>query len=109
MSIAISEELSSAVLSKNSTSASHDVSATAIQDQIVANLATLRCCESSEIEQELQRGSGDCVIDSHEAVHVIVALERHYGRKLPGQSDLRPHQLTSIASLRSLVQQRLGG
>jgi hypothetical protein len=105
----ISEEPSATIIYPQTevTPSSHN--ADVIQNQIVTNLAALRCCDPSEISQEITQGKGDCVIDSPEAAHVVAALERHYGRRLAGQSDLRPGQKTSISSLRSLIQRRLGG
>lgn len=74
-----------------------------VRDLIVTNLARVRALELPELQQQLVAGGGNVEVISEQAVVVIAALEKHYGRKLPGIQNLRRDKPITISSLTGLL------
>lgn len=83
------------------------ISSEELLQHMITALARVRQVEAEEIEELIRQGDGDLIIDSKEGETVIAILIGKIGCDLPGPSDLKSDQLSSIRALLSLVKNKL--
>ena len=74
---------------------------------MIEALARVRQVPAEEIAEMIRGGGGDLRIDSKEGETVIAILVAKLGCDLPGPSDLKREQFSSIRALLSLVEHKL--
>jgi hypothetical protein len=80
-----------------------------ISDRVIESLCSVRDVPRKTIDVEIAANGGDLRIDSKEGEAICAIVEERLGLgELVQAADLKPEELTSVASLTHLFAERVG-